>query len=195
MDRIKLVFATNNPNKLDELRAAVPSSIQVISLAEAGMETSIPEDFDTLEENSRQKATFIVDRTGLNVFADDTGLEVDALDGRPGVFSARYAGEGCSSADNVQLVLEQLNGNAERAARFRTVITLIWAGREYQFEGRCEGAITEEVTGNGGFGYDPIFRPEGFEQTFAEMPLPEKNKISHRGRAVQKLIDFLHEQA
>ncbi len=187
----KLVFATNNEHKLQEVCDILKGIYQVVGLNEIGITEDIPEDADTLEGNALQKAKYIYDRTGINVFADDTGLEIDALNGEPGVYSARYAGEQKNAADNMKKVLEQLNGITNRKARFRTVISLILNHKEYSFEGTVEGEILESASGNKGFGYDPIFKPEGFNISFAEMNSEQKNQISHRGRAVQKLISFL----
>lgn len=193
---MKIVFATGNRNKLKEIQALIGSRAELSTPADHGITEDIPEDRPTLEGNALQKAHYIYEKTGLNCFADDTGLEVEALDGEPGVYSARYAavngaGEGHSSADNMALLLERLRGAANRRARFRTVIALILEGREYLFEGIVNGEITEERSGAEGFGYDPVFRPDGYAETFAEMPLELKNSISHRGRATAKLIEFL----
>ncbi|HJE88938.1 RdgB/HAM1 family non-canonical purine NTP pyrophosphatase [Rikenella microfusus] len=193
---MKIVFATGNRNKLKEIQALIGSRAELSTPADHGITEDIPEDRPTLEGNALQKARYIYEKTGLNCFADDTGLEVEALDGEPGVYSARYAavngaGEGHSSADNMALLLERLRGAANRRARFRTVIALILEGREYLFEGIVNGEITEERSGAEGFGYDPVFRPDGYAETFAEMPLELKNSISHRGRATAKLIEFL----
>ena len=192
---MKIVFATGNRNKLKEIQALIGSRAELSTPADHGITEDIPEDRPTLEGNALQKARYIYEKTGLNCFADDTGLEVEALDGEPGVYSARYAavngaGEGHSSADNMALLLERLRGAANRRARFRTVIALILEGREYLFEGIVNGEITEERSGAEGFGYDPVFRPDGYAETFAEMPLELKNSISHRGRATAKLIEF-----
>lgn len=187
----KLIFATNNKNKLREIQEILGVSFSVQSLQDAGIQTEIPEDFDTLQENALQKARFIHERTQQNVFADDTGLEVDALNGAPGVFSARYAGETANSDKNIQKLLSELENTENRKARFRTVIALIFDKQEYLFEGVCEGTITQTIQGEGGFGYDPVFIPNGKAYSFAEMVPTEKNKISHRGRAVQKLVAFL----
>ena len=193
---MKIVFATGNRNKLKEIQALIGSRAELSTPADHVITEDIPEDCPTLEGNALQKARYIYEKTGLNCFADDTGLEVEALDGEPGVYSARYAavngaGEGHSSADNMALLLERLRGAANRRARFRTVIALILEGREYLFEGIVNGEITEERSGAEGFGYDPVFRPDGYAETFAEMPLELKNSISHRGRATAKLIEFL----
>ena len=193
---MKIVFATGNRNKLKEIQALIGSRAELSTPADHGITEDIPENRPTLEGNALQKARYIYEKTGLNCFADDTGLEVEALGGEPGVYSARYAavngaGEGHSSADNMALLLERLRGAANRRARFRTVIALILEGREYFFEGIVNGEITEERSGAEGFGYDPVFRPDGYAETFAEMPLELKNSISHRGRATAKLIEFL----
>jgi len=183
-----LVLASNNKHKLEEIQAAVGERYNILSLSDIGCFDQIPEDHDTLEENAFQKARHIYDKYGKNCFADDTGLEIEALDGRPGVYSARYAGEHCSFDDNMNKVLSELEGVSNRKACFRTVIALILNGKEYSFEGRVNGKILTEKQGEKGFGYDPIFQPDGYECSFAQMPLEEKNKISHRGRAVEKLI-------
>lgn len=184
------IFATNNRHKLDEVRE-IMNSFQIISLSEAGIETDIPEDYETLTENALQKARFIYEKTGMNVFADDTGLEIESLGGRPGVYSARYAGEGCSFADNVKKVLSEMQSMSNRRAAFRTVVALILEGTEYLFEGRVDGRIIEESLGYEGFGYDPVFIPDGYDQTFAQMSSDLKNAISHRARAFQKVLEFL----
>ena len=187
----ELVFATNNNNKLREIQEILGVSFSIVSLKEAGIETEIPEDFDTLQENALQKAKVIHSKTGQNVFADDTGLEVDTLNGAPGVFSARYAGENCTSVENIQKLLGALKNETNRSARFKTIIALIINNKEYFFEGVCEGDILNNIQGEGGFGYDPIFRPKGYSISFAQMDPTEKNKISHRGKAMRKLVDFL----
>ncbi len=193
---MKIVFATGNLNKLKEVQALVGPRVELSTPADHGITEDIPENQPTLEGNALQKARYIYEKTGLNCFADDTGLEVEALGGEPGVFSARYAavngaGEGHSSEANMALLLDRLAGVENRRARFRTVFALILDGREHLFEGVVEGVITSARTGSDGFGYDPIFRPTGYDQTFAEMPLSLKNSISHRARATTKLIDFL----
>ena len=187
----KLVFATNNQHKLVEIRYVAGNDFTILSLNDIGLNADIPEDFDTLHENALQKARFIHEKTGLDCFADDTGLEIDALDGRPGVKSARYAGPECIAENNIQKVLGEMGSNPLRSARFITVIALILNKKEYLFKGKVEGEITHEKYGVSGFGYDPIFKPEGYNQTFAEMNAVEKNKISHRARAVEKLVSFL----
>ena len=188
---MKLVFATNNPNKLKELQALVGDKYQLLGLKDIGCFEEIPEEQPTLEGNARQKAFYVYKKYGYSCFADDTGLEVDALNGEPGVYSARYAGEKKDSNANMDKLLYELTKINNRKARFRTVISLVIDGDEKQFEGIAEGEITREKHGNSGFGYDPVFLPEGFSKTFAEMELPEKNEISHRGRAVQKLVRHL----
>lgn len=187
----KLVFATNNPHKLEEIRSVAGLDIEILSLNEIGFQGEIPEDFETLHENALQKARFIKDKTGMDCFADDTGLEIDALQGRPGVKSARYAGPQCNSEDNIRKVLSELGNTSKRSAHFKTVIALIMGERELFFEGVVEGEIINQKHGKSGFGYDPVFKPEGHSQTFAEMSSEDKNKISHRARAAQRLIEFL----
>lgn len=189
---MKIVFATHNAHKVSEVQAVLGSEYQLVTATEAGITEEIPETQPTIEGNALQKARYVYEHTGLNCFADDTGLEVEALHGAPGVYSARYAGEHVSYADNNVLLLKNLAGCENRKARFRTVITLIVDGKEYLFEGRVEGTIATEPRGEGGFGYDPLFVPEGSQLTFAEMSSEAKNKISHRGRAVAKLVAFLH---
>ena len=189
----KLIFATNNPNKIREIRSAV-SSYKIISLEEIGIKEEIPETGSTLHENAFQKAAYIFNKTGEDCFADDTGLEIAALDNRPGVYSARYAGINCSAEDNINKVLDELDGVTNRNAVFKTVIALIINGKEFFFEGGIDGNILTNKTGYQGFGYDPIFLPNGYEISFAEMSLDEKNNISHRAKAVKKLIHFLNER-
>ena len=191
----RLVFATNNKHKLEEVRAALGSAVEICSLAEIGLEGDIPETADTLQGNALQKAQWVWQRLpqGLavdGVFADDTGLEVDALGGAPGVYSARYAGEHCSFDDNIDKLLAALGGTANRKADFRTVICLIEDGVEHYFEGRVDGIILTERHGAEGFGYDPIFMPDGYDKTFAELGYNIKNTISHRARATKKLAEF-----
>ncbi|MBR3938466.1 MAG: non-canonical purine NTP diphosphatase [Bacteroidales bacterium] len=186
-----LIFASNNKHKLEEIRNLLEGIVKIKSLKEIGLEGDIPETADTLEGNATQKAEWVYSRTGMDCFADDTGLEVEALNGEPGVYSARYAGENCSFADNVNKLLKALEGHSNRNARFRTAICLIENGEKKYFEGIVNGTITTFEAGNEGFGYDPIFLPEGHNKTFAEMPLDIKNKISHRGRAIQKLVEYL----
>lgn len=187
----QIIFATNNAHKLSEVQAVLGDRFRLVTLAECGITEEIPEDAPTLEGNALQKARYVHERTGVDCFADDTGLEVDALDGAPGVHSARYATDGHDFAANNRLLLRNLAGAADRSAHFRTVIALILDGREYLFEGRVNGRIAESEAGCGGFGYDPLFVPEGFDRTFAEMGADEKNAISHRGRAVRRLVEFL----
>ena len=188
---ISLVFATNNLHKLREIREIAGNAISVVSLGDIGLDAEIPETQDTIEGNARQKARFIFEQTGMDCFADDTGLEILALNGRPGVYSARYAGEGCSFTDNVKKVLEELQGIEDRRASFRCAICLVYKGNEYLFEGRVDGDITIAPSGTDGFGYDPVFRPEGMKETFAQMPAYLKNGLSHRGRAVHKMLQYL----
>jgi XTP/dITP diphosphohydrolase len=188
----KLIFATNNKHKVEEVRAALDGMVQIVTLAEAGLSGEIPETADTLQGNALQKAQWVWERTGMDCFADDTGLEVDALGGAPGVYSARYAGEHCSFDDNINKLLAALEGRTDRRADFRTVICLIEGGEPKYFEGRVDGQILTERHSNGeGFGYDPVFMPDRFALSFAEMPLDVKNRISHRGLAVQKLAEYL----
>ena len=189
-----LVFATNNLHKLEEVRDILGGSFRIASLKEIGCTDDIPETADTLEGNALQKARYVKDKFGYDCFADDTGLEVEALGGAPGVFSARYAGPGHDSEANMQKLLKELEGKTNRQAQFRTVVALILEGREYTFEGIVRGSILAECSGTAGFGYDPLFVPEGYAETFAEMGSEEKNRISHRARAVQKLADFLHKR-
>ena len=189
---MKLVFATNNPNNLSELQALVPDGIEILSLKEINCNEELPETNPTLQENALQKAQYVYQNYGFSCFADDTGLEIEALGGAPGVYSARYAGEECKAEDNMQKVLIKLEIEENRNAKFRTVIALIIKGKENLFEGECSGKITKTKSGVEGFGYDPIFTPEGYETTFAEMSKHEKGAISHRGRAVEKLVGFLN---
>lgn len=187
----KIVFATNNSHKLDELRKLTEGKIEILSLNDIGCHDDIPETADTLEGNAVIKARWVKEHYGYDCFADDTGLEVEALDGAPGVFSARYAGgEGHDSLANMKLLLSNMREKENRNARFRTVIALIEGDDEKLFDGIVKGVITHEPAGTSGFGYDPVFRPEGYDLTFAEMSADEKNRISHRGRAVAKLIDY-----
>lgn len=187
----KLCFATNNAHKLAEIQAILGNSFELLSLNDINCKEELPETGNTLEANSLQKAKYLYDNYQVDCFADDTGLEVHALGGEPGVYSARYAGLQRSHADNVNLLLKNLVNNPDRSARFRTVITLIQNGNITQFEGIVNGKIIEDLRGTEGFGYDPIFIPEGYDRTFAEMDLLEKGEISHRGRAFQKLLDSL----
>ncbi len=188
---MELVFATNNQHKLKELQAILGDTIRLLSLKDIGCFEEIPEEQPSLEGNARQKAFFVYEKYGYPCFADDTGLEIYALNGEPGVFSARYAGPERDADANMNKVLRNLQKINNRKARFRTVIALITAEDEKQFEGMVEGEITREKRGDSGFGYDPIFLPDGFDKTFAEMDLSTKNRISHRGRAVQKLVQYL----
>lgn len=192
---MKLVFATNNPHKLEEVRQLLGDRHEIIPLGAIGCHEDIPEEQDTLEGNALQKARYIRERYGCDCFADDTGLEIEALDNRPGVRSARYSGPDRNPEENIRKVLAEMEGVSNRKARFRTVIALIAQGREYLFEGCADGEILTERHGSSGFGYDPVFRPEGFRESFAEMSPDEKNRISHRGKATRKLCAFLQAQA
>jgi XTP/dITP diphosphohydrolase len=192
---MKLVFASNNAHKLEEVRAKLPHKFEILSLKDVLGDVDIIEDGSTLEENAVIKARYVYNKTGLNCFADDTGLEIAALSGEPGVYSARYAGADCSFDDNMNKVLRNLEGTTNRSAKFRTVVCLIIAGKESLFAGEVDGVMTKEKRGDDGFGYDPIFLPNGFSESFAEMSLEEKNKISHRGRAVEKLVSALSQLA
>ena len=186
----KIVFATGNSNKLKEITYAV-DGFEIVGLTDLDITEEIPETGTTLKENALQKARYVYDKTGLNCFSDDTGLEIEALNNKPGVYSARYAGADCSAENNMQKVLKELYSIRNRKAKFKTVIALILNGEEYFFKGAVSGNILKEKTGSGGFGYDPIFRPNGYNETFAQMSIGLKNKISHRGLAVQKLVNFL----
>lgn len=188
---MKLIFATNNAHKLREVSQVVGDRFTLLTPRECGIDEDIPEEQPTLEGNALQKARYIYARTGMDCFADDTGLEVDALGGEPGVRSARYATDGHDDEANKRLLLERMQGVEARGAQFRTAIALIIGGKEYLFEGIVRGNITLEEQGDGGFGYDPLFVAEGCEQSFAEISAEEKNAISHRGRAVRKLAEFL----
>lgn len=189
----KLVFATNNAHKLEEIRAILGEKVEILSLKDIHCDTDIPETAGTLEGNAALKAEFIYKHYGLDCFADDTGLEVEALGGAPGVYSARYAGgEGHDSEANMKKLLKELSGETNRKAQFRTAICLIEGGEEHLFEGVVKGEIIEEKRGNSGFGYDPVFVPEGFSRTFAELGAEIKNQISHRARAVQCLCEYLN---
>ncbi len=189
----ELIFATNNQNKLSELRDIIEKKFKILSLKEIGFNEEIPEEQNTLAGNALQKARTIYQRFGKNCFADDTGLEIDALNGAPGVFSARFAGEKATYADNVEKTLKEMKGRTQRTARFKTVIALILGDKEYLFEGKVEGEILESPRGVDGFGYDPIFLPLGFNKSFAEMPSSDKHKISHRGEATRKFVEFLQQ--
>lgn len=190
---MKLVFATNNRHKLDEVRAIVGDRVDVLSLNDIGCYDDIPETADTLQGNALIKARYIHEKFGVDCFADDTGLEVEALDGAPGVYSARYAGEECDSEANMQKLLQNLTGKSNRNAQFRTVIALIIKGEEKLFNGIVKGTITEEKRGDSGFGYDPVFVPEGCSESFAQMSGDMKNSISHRYRATRELSNYLKE--
>lgn len=188
---MKIVFATNNLNKLKEVQAMVPSHITLLSLKDIGCFEDVPETQETIEGNAIQKAEYIKVKYGYDCFADDTGLEVDALNGAPGVYSARYAGPQRNADDNTNKLLTELNNNTNRQAQFKTVVALQLNDKLHTFTGICKGAITTDKKGQGGFGYDPVFQPENYTQTFAEITLEEKNKIGHRGKAVQQLVAFL----
>ena len=187
----KLLFATNNLHKLREVQEIVGSLFQVLCLKDVSIQEDIPETSDTLEGNALQKARFIYEKTGMDCFADDTGLFIEALEGRPGVYSARYAGEDCIFEDNIRKVLEEMEHAGNRNASFRCVVCLLLGGKEHLFEGRIDGVILREKRGTEGFGYDPVFVPSGQSQTFAEMPPYLKNGISHRSRAIWKMMRFL----
>ena len=187
----QIVFATNNSHKLKEINNLVSDKLKIISLKDINCFEDIPETADTLDENASLKSKYIFNKYHCDCFADDTGLEVEALNGQPGVHSARYAGESRDSEKNIEKLLDELNGEPNRSARFRTVISLILDGEEYFFEGIINGKIIDKKIGTDGFGYDPIFIPDGFEKTFAQMKLDEKNKVSHRSIAIQELIRFL----
>jgi XTP/dITP diphosphohydrolase len=189
---MKIIFATNNKNKVEEIKHLSHQKFQIFTLQEVGIDIDIPEPHDTLEANATEKSSTIYKLTNEAVFSEDTGLEVEALGGAPGVKSARYAGEGRNMQDNIDKLLQELKDKPTRAAQFRTVVSLIIEGNEYQFEGICKGHITNQMDGSNGFGYDPVFIPEGSNTTFANMDIAEKNKFSHRKKAVQKLIDFLN---
>ena len=189
---MKIVFATNNPNKLKEIQSLIPKEIEIISLNEIGCNEDIPETGDTLEANAFQKAHYIKDNFNYDCFADDTGLEIDELNGDPGVYSARYAGLERNANANMNKVLNELKGKKNRKAQFRTAIALILKGEEHLFEGKVEGYISKDKQGNEGFGYDPIFIPENDIRSFAQMSMQEKGAISHRGRAVNKLVTYLN---
>ena len=189
---MKIVFATNNPNKLKEIQSLIPKEIEIISLNEIGCNEDIPETGDTLEANAFQKANYIKDNFNYDCFADDTGLEIDELNGDPGVYSARYAGPERNANANMNKVLNELKGKKNRKAQFRTAIALILKGEEHLFEGKVEGYISKDKQGNEGFGYDPIFIPENNISSFAQMSMQEKGAISHRGRAVKKLVTYLN---
>ena len=188
---MELIMATQNKHKVEEINALLPPSFKVKTLDEIGCLEEIPETQETLEGNALQKARYVAEKYGVNCFADDTGLEIEALNGAPGVYSARYAGPAKDSDQNMNLVMEQMNGVRNRKAQFRTVIALIIDGKETCFQGEVKGEIRHEKSGMKGFGYDPIFQPDGFKQTFSEITMDEKNAISHRGKAVRKLVEYL----
>ena len=188
---MKIVFASNNKNKIDEVRQMLPASIEILSLEEIGCFEDIPETALTIEGNAILKANYVTEKYGYDCFSDDSGLEVNALNGDPGVFSARYAGEHRSSDDNMDKLLAELSENTDRSARFKTVIALNLNGNQYLFTGIVEGQIGSEKVGNGGFGYDPIFQPNAYNQTFAQLSPEQKATISHRGKAIAQLIAFL----
>lgn len=188
---MQLVFASNNSNKILEIQSMLPETIEILSLESIGCHEEIQETADSIEGNAIMKANYITQKYGYNCFADDTGLEVTALNGEPGVYSARYAGEQRNADDNMNKLLTALSDKSNRKAQFKTVIALNINGKQYLFTGIAQGEITIEKSGNQGFGYDPIFKPEQYEETFAQLPLEIKNKISHRGKATLQLIDFL----
>ena len=190
---MKIIFATNNKNKVEEIKHLSHQKFEIFTLQEVGINIDIPEPHDTLEANATEKSATIYKLTSQAVFSEDTGLEVEALGGAPGVKSARYAGEGRNMQDNIDKLLAELKDKPTRAARFRTVVSLIIGGKEFQFEGICEGHITTAQDGTNGFGYDPVFIPVGSDITFANMDITEKNKFSHRKKAVQQLINFLND--
>lgn len=189
---MKLVFATNNQHKADEIKALLLEGIEILTLKEAGILIDIPEPHDTLEANATEKSSTIYNMIQTNCFSEDTGLEVEALNGEPGVKSARYAGENRSFDDNITKLLSKLEGQPNRKARFRTVVSLIIEGKETQFEGICEGSILTKRQGSGGFGYDPVFIADGADKSFGEMSMEEKSLFSHRKKAVEKLVVFLN---
>jgi XTP/dITP diphosphohydrolase len=188
---MKLVFASNNPHKIREIRSILGPGFSVSGLADIGCKEDIPEPFKTLEENALAKARHVYRYYGMDCFSDDSGLEVEALGGLPGVLSARFAGPGKAGPDNVRKLLQMMEAAQNRRARFRAVMALILGGREYTFEGIVNGTITKEPAGSGGFGYDPVFVPDGHDKRFSEMPEEEKNRISHRYRALEQLVEFL----
>ncbi len=194
MNKLKLVFATNNEHKLKEVKAMLPN-INIVSLADINCFEEIPETADTLQGNAILKANYITQKYGLACFADDTGLEVESLNNEPGVYSARYAGEESNAEKNMQKLLKKLGANQHRKAQFRTVIALNVNDKQFLFEGVCKGRILTRKQGENGFGYDPIFSPDGFNSSFAEMSLEEKAAISHRGKAIKKLVTFLRENS
>ena len=190
---MKIVFATNNQNKVNEIKSLLGEGVEILSLKDIGCNEELPETQETLEGNALQKARYVAHHYDVNCFADDTGLEVESLNGAPGVYSARYAGEQCAAEDNMTKILSELDGKENRDAIFRTIVALILNGKEHSFEGKIDGSITRSKSGSDGFGYDPIFQPKGFDITFSEMSMAEKNAISHRGKAVAKLAEFLNE--
>jgi XTP/dITP diphosphohydrolase len=189
---MQLVFATNNPNKLKEVQSLLPHYIELLSLEDIGCNEEIPETQNTIEGNAIQKANYIKEKYGYDCFADDTGLEVEALGGAPGVYSARYAGKQRNANSNMDKLLHELNIHSNREAQFKTVIALQLHDKQHTFTGICKGEITTSKKGKKGFGYDPIFKPKGYSQTFAELSLEEKNKVGHRGKAVKQLVTFLN---
>ena len=191
---MEIVFASNNKNKILEIQSMLPDSISILSLESIGCFEEIPETSDTIEGNAILKANFVTQKYGYDCFADDTGLEVESLNGEPGVYSARYAGEQRNADDNMNKLLFNLSDKANKNAHFKTVIALNLKGKHYLFTGIATGEIINEKIGLGGFGYDPIFKPKGYEKTFAQLPLEVKNEISHRGKAIQKLIEFLQKK-
>ena len=188
---MKIVFATNNLNKLKEIQQILPTSIELLSLKDIGFSGEIPEDHETLEENAFQKAQYIFDRYKISCFADDTGLEVESLNGAPGVYSARYAGDDCAAENNMKKLLSEMQGKANRRAAFKTVVAFVTDTEKCAFKGIAIGEILNEKHGDKGFGYDPIFKPEGYDVSYAEMSSLEKNKISHRGKAVRRFTDYI----
>lgn len=191
VNTMELIFASNNRHKLEEISKIAGDKFTILNLKQANCEGEIPETGNTLEENALQKAHWVYDKTGKNCFADDTGLEIDALNGAPGVYTARFAGENCTPKDNIVKTLSLMNGKTNRVAYFKTVIACIIDGKEYLFKGEVKGSIAIEEMGEGGFGYDPIFIPEGYDVSYAQMPLDKKNTMSHRGRATAKFMEFL----
>ena len=190
---MRLIFATNNMHKVEEIRSIISNEFEIVTLLEAGIDIDIPEPHSTLEKNASEKSRTIYRLTGTNCFSEDTGLEVEALNGEPGVKSARYAGDEKSFDNNIEKLLSNLGNNENRRARFRTVMSLMLNGKEYLFEGVCKGNIAKDKRGTNGFGYDPVFIPDDSDKTFAEMSLDEKNKYSHRKRATDKLVIFLND--
>ena len=191
---MKIVFATNNQHKLDEIKKISKGQLEILSLSDINCHEDIPETGETLKENALIKAQFVKDKFGLDCFADDTGLEVEALNNAPGIYSSRYAGSNCNPEDNMQKMMHELQGKENRSAQFKTVIALILNGEEHYFEGRVKGEITDKKEGTNGFGYDPIFKPVGYDKTFGELSEEIKNSLSHRAIATRKLVAFLLEQ-